>query len=72
MTIVRDYMLNENNGNVRIELHLKEDRDPCTAFYELMWSGLLQDIPEEYQELEVIDEGWAIGAQCNILEVVQD
>lgn len=72
MTIVRDYMLNENNGNVRIELHLKESREPSEPLYELMWSGLLQDIPEEYQELEVIDEGWAIGAQCNILEVVQN
>lgn len=71
MLTVKDFVKNEKNENVKIQLHLKEDRDPCTPLYELMWTGLLHDVPEEYQDLEVIKEGWAIGAQCNILEIIK-
>lgn len=67
MLKVKDFV--DNNDNVFIELHLLEY--PDDAFYELLWSGFLSEVPDVLQQLSVVREGWAIGAQCNILEVME-
>lgn len=67
MLKVKDFV--DNNDNVFIELHLLED--PDDPFYELLWSGFLSEVPDVLQQLFVVREGWAIGAQCNILEVME-
>ena len=72
MLKVKDFVENKTNYNTRVRLHLQEDNDPCTAFYELIYDGMIQDIPLLYQELTVINKGWLIGAQCDVLEVIKD
>lgn len=67
MVTIRDYV--ENNDDIRVRIAQKETEDPCDPFTETIWEGMLQEIPEQLRGLEVIREGWLIGAQVNQLEV---
>ena len=67
MVTIRDYV--ENNDDIRVRIAQKKTEDPCDSFTETIWEGMLQEIPEQLRGLEVIREGWLIGAQVNQLEV---
>lgn len=65
-----DYI--NNNENVPVRISMQEDRDPWTAFHHKLWEGNLYDVPEKYRKIEVISEGWLIGAQINEITVCED
>lgn len=64
--IVKDYMKNENT---EIRLDAMNSHDECDAWRHSFWRGMLHDIPEKYQSLEVVDEGYMLEAQVNALGV---
>ena len=39
---------------------------------EELWKGMLYDTPKDLQNREVIQEGYGIVAQCNILTILED
>ena len=65
-----DYI--NNNENMPVRIAAQEDRDPWTAFRHKLWEGNLYDVPEKYRKIEVISEGWLIGAQINELTICED
>ena len=67
MTTVLDYI--RQNDNIKVEIDGKETRDDCDPFCVTIWVGMLHDIPEKLRGLEVINEGYRIGAKINCLEV---
>lgn len=70
MVRVKDFV--ENNDDIRIRIAKKESRDPYDPVTETIWEGMLLDIPEELRELEVVNEGWMMGARINQLEVFME
>lgn len=50
----------------------RRGRDPYDPVTETIWEGMLLDIPEELRELEVVNEGWMMGARINQLEVFME
>lgn len=67
---ILDYI--SNNENMPVRIAAQEDRDPWTAFHNKLWEGNLYDVPEKYRKIEVISEGWLIGAQINVLTICED
>jgi len=37
-----------------------------------LWKGMLYDIPKDLQNRKVIQEGYGIVAQCNILTILEE
>jgi len=68
MVTVRDYI--ESNDDIRVRIAKKESRDPYDPVTETIWEEMLSDVPEELRGLEVVNEGWMMGAQINQLEVI--
>lgn len=60
MVTILNYIV--NNDNTRVRLHKKESKDPYDAYYEILWEGMLKEIPEEYHNLEVIQSGWSYNS----------
>lgn len=67
---IRDYI--NNNENVKIRISVQETRDSYEAYSETIWEGSLYDVPDKYKNIEVISEGFLIGAQLNMLTVFSD
>ncbi len=65
---VSDFM--REHDNAMVELHKKPSRDPAEPWYDFLWSGDLHSIPQEYQEMEVLLDGYGISAGCHILNVI--
>lgn len=70
MAIIKDFI--ENNENVLIMIEISETRDTTDPLRKELWKGMLYDIPKDLQKLEVIQEGYGIVAQCNILTILED
>lgn len=65
--LVKDFM--ENNENVMIEISATPSMEDIGICNPTIYVGNLADVPEEYQKLHVVEEGWLIGAQRNQLVV---
>lgn len=70
MATIKDFM--ENNENVPIMIETSETKDTTDPLRKELWKGMLYDIPKKLQNREVIQEGYGIVAQCNILTILED
>ena len=70
MVTIRDFI--ENNENVLIIIETAETRNTTDPLRKELWKGMLYDTPKDLQNLEVIQEGYGIVAQCNILTILED
>lgn len=70
MTTIRDFI--ENNENVPIIIETSETKDTTDPLRKKLWKGMLYDIPKNLQNREVIQEGYGIVDQCNILTILED
>lgn len=69
MITIRDFI--ENNENVLIIIETAETRNTTDSLRKELWKGMLYDIPKDLQNQEVIQEGYGIVAQCNILTILE-
>ena len=65
--IVKDYI--SKNEDILVRLDAQESRNDCDPLFKTIWQGSLKDVPEEYQKMEVISEGWMAGAKINSISV---
>lgn len=70
MTTIRDFI--ENNENVPIIIETSETKDTTDPLRKELWKGMLYDILKDLQNREVIQEGYGIVAQCNILTILEE
>lgn len=70
MATVKNFI--ENNKNVPIMIETSETRDTTDSLRKELWKGMLYDVPKDLQNREVIQEGYGIVAQCNILTILED
>ena len=69
MATIRDFI--ENNENVPIIIETSETKDTADPLRKKLWKGMLYDIPKNLQNQEVIQEGYGVVAQCNILTILE-
>lgn len=60
------------NENVLIIIETAETRNTTDPLRKELWKGMLYDTPKDLQNREVIQEGYGIVAQCNILTILED
>lgn len=70
MATIKDFI--ENNENVPIIIETAKTRITTDPLRKELWKGMLYDIPKDLQNREVIQEGYGIIAQCNILTILED
>lgn len=70
MATVKDYM--DKNDNVRVLIDLTPDMESIGIFNKELYDGMLYDIPEKFQQLKVVSEGWLMEKQCNKLYVIKE
>ena len=70
MITIRDFI--ENNENVLIIIETAETRNTTDTLRKELWKGMLYDVPKDLQNREVIQEGYEIVAQCNILTILEE
>ena len=70
MTIIRDFIT--KNENVPIMIETAETRNTTDPLRKELWKGMLYDIPKDLQNWEIIQEGYGIVAQCNVLTILED
>ena len=70
MVTIRDFI--ENNENVLIIIETAETRNTTDPLRKELWKGMLYDTPKDLQNREVIQEGYGIVAQCNMLTILED
>ena len=70
MVTIIDFI--ENNENVLSIIETTETRNTTDPLRKELWKGMLYDIPKDLQNREVIQEGYGIVAQCNILTILED
>ena len=70
MVTIKDFII--NNENVPIIIETEKTRNTTDPLRKELWKGMLYDIPKDLQNLEVIQEGYGIVAQCNILTILED
>ena len=69
MITIKDYM--NNNENTPIIIDSKQSRGITDPLSKEIWSGMLYDVPMELRDKEIIQEGYGIVAQCNILTILE-
>lgn len=70
MVTIKDFM--EKNENVLIIIETSETRNTTEPLRRELWKGMLYDVPKDLQNREVIQEGYGIVAQCNILTILEN
>lgn len=70
MVTIKDFII--NNENVPIMIETSETRNTTDSLRKELWKGMLYDVPKDLQNREVIQEGYGIVAQCNILTILED
>ena len=70
MVTIKDFII--NNENVPIIIETAETRNTTDPLRKELWKGMLYDIPNNLQNREVIQEGYGIVDQCNILTILED
>lgn len=69
MATIKDFI--QKNDNVPIIIETSETRDTTDPLRKELWKGMLFDIPETIWDKEVIQEGFGLVAQCNILTILE-
>ena len=69
MAMIKDFII--NNENVPIIIETAKTRSTTDPLRNELWKGMLYDIPKDLQNREVIQEGYGIVAQCNILTILE-
>ena len=70
MITIRDFI--ENNENLLIIIETAETRNTTNSLRKELWKGMLYDVPKDLQNRKVIQEGYGIVAQCNILTILEE
>lgn len=70
MASIKDFIT--NNENVLIIIETAETRNTTDPLRKKLWKGMLYDIPKDLQNREVIQEGYGIVSQCNILTILEE
>ena len=70
MATIKDFIT--NNENVLIIIETAETRNTTDPLRKELRKGMLYDIPKDLQNREVIQEGYGIVAQCNILTILEE
>ena len=70
MVTIKDFII--NNENVPIIIETSKTKDTTDPLRKKLWKGMLYDIPKDLQNREVIQEGYGIVAQYNILTILED
>ena len=70
MATIKDFIT--NNENVPIMIETAKTRNTTDPLRKELWKGMLYDIPKDLQNREVIQEGYGIVVQCNILTILED
>lgn len=70
MITIRDFI--ENNENVLIIIETAETRNTTDPLKKELWKGMLYNVPKDLQNREVIQEGYGIVAQYNILTILEE
>lgn len=70
MATIKDFIT--NNENVLIIIETAETRNTTDPLRKELWKGMLYDIPKDLQNREVIQKGYGIVAQCNILTILEE
>ena len=70
MVTIKDFII--NNENVPIIIETAKTRNTTDPLRKELWKGMLYDIPKDLQNREVIQEGYGIVVQCNILTILED
>lgn len=66
---IKDFM--NNNENVPIMIESKLSRDVTDSLSKEVWKGMLYDVPVELHNYEVIQEGYGLISQCNVLTILE-
>lgn len=70
MVTIKDFI--NRNENVPIIIEMVETRVTTDPLRKKLWEGMLYDIPKNMQNREVIDEGYGLIAQCNVLTILEE
>ena len=70
MATIKDFIT--SNENVLIIIETAETRNTTDPLRKELWKGMLYDIPKDLQNRKVIQEGYGIVAQCNILTILEE
>ena len=70
MVTIKDFII--NNENVPIIIETAKTRITTDPLRKELWKGMLYDIPKDLKNREVIQEGYGIVDQCNILTILED
>ena len=70
MATIKDFMI--NNENVPIIIEIAETRDITNPLRNELWKGMLYDVPKDIRNREVIQEGYGLATQCNILTILEE
>ena len=62
----------KNNENVPIIIETAKTRSTTDPLRKELWKGMLYDTPKDLQNREVIQEGYGIVSQYNILTILED
>lgn len=65
MTTIKDIV--DTNDNVQIRIQRMQRNDPYWPSYDMVWEGLLHDMPEELLNAEVVESGWLMSSQMYTL-----
>ena len=68
MVTIKDFII--NNENVPIIIETAKTRSTTDPLRKELWKGMLYDIPKNLQNREVIQEGYGVVSQCNILTIL--
>lgn len=69
MVTILDFMKNNDDCKIQIfETPTMEDVGICN---EKIFEGMLSEVPTEFQNREVVHEGFALVSQCNNLYVMR-
>lgn len=69
MVTIKDFI--DNNENVPIIIEVKHSRNRYDPLSKEVWRGMLYEIPEKLHSFEIIDAGFGLAAQCNILKILE-
>ena len=67
MITVVDIMNNDENENQVVEIHRMESDD---VMANVLYTGMLHDVPADLRGLEVRDTGWSLIKQKAIITVI--
>lgn len=70
MVTIKDFI--NRNENIPIIIEIALTRSATDPLRRKLWEGMLYDIPKSIQNREVIDEGYGLIAQCNILTILEE